>query len=229
MQGPAMNADMPFPTQPLQQPQTSGQGRPWILVLVSLLIIALIAIGMSWLQWASQRGLSLGYPMPHVQLASQIPGNLLLNQSYQFSATSQGRDLTYSWDFGDQTSSSGPVVNHAFQSNGNYTVTVTVTDAIGQKSTASTQVAVLPPPPQASFTYSIGYYGYVTFDASNSTADASTSIAYYDWDFGDGTTDHTSYSQDSHTYSSSGTYTVTLTVTDATGQQSTAAQATISF
>jgi len=229
MQGPAMNAGMPFPTQPLQQPRTSGRGRLWVLALVSLLVIALVAAGMSWLQWASQRGLSLGYPTPNVQMTSQLPGRLVLNQGYQFSAASQGRDLTYSWDFGDQTSSSGPVVNHTFQANGTYTVTVTVTDAVGQRSTASTQVTVLPPPPQASFIYSVGYYYYVSFDASNSTADASTSIAYYDWDFGDGSTDHTSYSQDSHTYSTSGTYTVTLTVTDATGQQSTAAQATISL
>lgn len=228
MQGPAINAGMPFPTQPLQQSRASGQGRLWTLALVSLLIIALIAIGMGWLQWASQRSLSMGYPAPNVQMTTQIPGNLVLNQSYQFSAASQGRDVTYIWDFGDQTTSSGPVVNHAFQSSGNYTVTVRVTDAIGQKSTASTQVTVLPPPPQATFTYSVGYYGYVAFDASNSTADPGTSIAYYDWNFGDGLTDHTSSSQDSHSYSSYGTYTVTLTVTDATGQQSTAYSATVS-
>lgn len=227
MQGPAMNVDMPFPTQPLQQPGASGKSRTWILALVSLLVIALVATGMSWLQWASQRGLSLGYPPPGVRLTAQPSGNLLLNQSYQFSADSQGRDLTYDWNFGDQSSASGPVVNHAFQSNGNYTVSVTVTDAIGQRSTASTQVAVLPPPPQASFSFSVGYYGYVSFDASYSTADSSTSIASYDWNFGDGATDHTSYSQDSHTYSYYGTYTVTLTVTDGTGQQSAPYQATV--
>lgn len=229
MQGPAMNAGMPLPTQPLQHYRTSSRGRSWVLAPVSLLVIALVATGMGWLQWASQQSLSLGYPQPRVQLTAQPSGRLLLNQSYQFSAASQGRDVTYSWDFGDQSSSVGPVVNHAYQTNGNYTVTVTVTDAIGQRSTTSTQVTVLPPPPQASFNYSVGYYGYVSFDASNSTADASTAIAFYDWDFGDGSTDHTSYSQDSHTYSSSGTYTITLTVTDGTGQQSTATQATISI
>lgn len=227
MHGPAMNAGMPFPTQPLQQPGASGKSRTWILVLVILLVIALVATGMSWLQWAAQRGLTLGYPRPGVRLTTQPSGTLLLNQSYQFSADSQGRDLTYYWNFGDQSSSLGSTVNHAFQANGSYIVSVTVTDSIGQSSTTSTQVTVSPPLPQASFTFTVGYYGYVSFDASNSTADSSTSIAYYDWNFGDGTTDHTSYSGDSHTYSYSGSYTVTLTVTDATGQQSPPVQTTI--
>ena len=226
MQEPVMNAGVPFPLQPLQQPRVNDRRRTWILTLVILLVIALVVIGMSWLQWAAQRGLTLGYPQPSVQLTTPPSGKLLLNQSYQFSAASQGRDLTYLWDFGDQSSSSGSTVNHAFQANGNYTVLVTVTDSLGQKSTASTQVTVLPPPPQASFTFSVGYYYYVSFDASNSTADASTSIASYDWDFGDGTTDQTGYSGDSHTYSSSGTYTVTLTVTDGTSQQSAPVQTT---
>ena len=226
MQGPMMNAGVPFSLQPLQQPRVSNQRRTWILTLVILLVIALVVTGMSWLQWAAQRGLTLGYPRPSVQLTTPPSGNLLLNQSYRFSADSQGRDLTYQWDFGDQGSSSGSTVNHAFQANGNYTVSVTVTDSLGQRSTTSTQVTVLPPAPQASFTFSVGYYYYVSFDASNSTADASTSIAYYDWNFGDGTTDHSSYSGDSHPYSSSGTYTVTLIVTDGTGQQSTSFQTT---
>lgn len=227
MQGPVTNAGMPFSIQSWQQPRRSGQRRTWILLLVILLVIALVIAGMSWLQWAAHQSLSLGYPRPVVQLTTQTSGTLVLNQSYQFGANAQGRDLTYSWDFGDQNSASGADVNHAFQSNGNYTVSVTVTDPLGQRSTASTQVSVLPPPPQAIFSFSVGYYGYVSFDASNSAADSSTSIAYYDWNFGDGITDHTSYSQESHYYSNYGTYTVTLTVTDATGQQSTPYQAVV--
>ncbi len=227
MQGPVTNAGMPFSIQSRQHPLRSGQRRTWIPLFVILPVIALMITGMSWLQWAAQRGLSQGYPRPVVQLTAQTSRTLLLNQSYQFGADAQGRDLTYSWDFGDQSSASGTAVNHAFQSNGNYTVSVTVTDPLGQRSTASTQISVLPPAPQATFSFSAGYYGNVYFDASNSSADSSTSIAYYDWNFGDGATDQTSYSQDAHTYSYSGSYTVTLTITDATGQQSTPYQAVV--
>jgi len=119
-----------------------------------------------------------------------------------------------------QSGDSGLTVSHAYQSNGTFTVTVTVVDPPGHSSSVTTQVTVLPPVPQASFTYAVGYYGYVGFDASNSSADPSTYIASYNWDFGDGYTDQTGGPQDYHYYSYYGTYQVTLIVVDGTGQQS---------
>jgi hypothetical protein len=50
--------------------------------------------------------------------------------------------LTYTWDFGDQKSSKGPRVNHAYSSQGKYTVTLTVTDSDGGKATTTAQVSV---------------------------------------------------------------------------------------
>ncbi|MEO6891763.1 MAG: PKD domain-containing protein [Ktedonobacteraceae bacterium] len=198
-------------------------------VLLPILVIALIVAGMSWLQWAAQRGLALGYPLPNVQITSPtIDSTLKTNTPQQFSAQASGRDLSYSWDFGDQGSGSGPDVSHAYASNGNFTVTVTVTDGAGHTSTSTISVAVAPPPPTATFTYTVGYYYYVSFDASGSVADGSTSISNYNWDFGDGATDSTTNPLENHTYSSAGTYTVTLNVTDATGQASSSYQVSIS-
>ncbi len=191
-----------------------------ILLILPIIVIAISAGSLYGLQLASQHSVVLGYPIPQVRITTTYSSPVRLNDSVQFSAESSGRDLTYHWDFGDQTVANGPSVSHTFQSNGNFTVTVTVTDSINQTSYASTPVSVTPPPPVASFTWSPNYYYSVNFDASGSSVDPSTSITNYHWDFGDGTTDDTQSSQEYHNYSSTGTYTVTLTVTDGTGQQS---------
>ena len=51
-------------------------------------------------------------------------------------------DLTYQWNFGDGTTGSGVTPNHSYADNGNYAVTLTVTDATGRTSNASTWAAI---------------------------------------------------------------------------------------
>lgn len=195
--------------------------RKSITVLLPVLTVAIIIGSLFGLQWVSQRALALGYPVPQVQIHVSSTGSLVLHQSYQFSAAGTGRDLTYIWDFGDQSGGYGPSASHVYEQNGSFTVTLTVTDPAGQSGTQTQAVTVVPPPPQATFTFSASSYSkYVYFDASYSTADSSTSISSYNWTFGDGTTDNTYYPQYAHYYSASGTYQVTLVVTDATGQSS---------
>ena len=60
----------------------------------------------------------------------------------------------------------------------------------------------------------------VGFDASGS-AQGSSPIVSYAWNFGDGATDLTSTPTDSHTYAADGSYTATVTETDADGASTT--------
>jgi PKD repeat protein len=193
-----------------------------VYFILPALVVVLVAGSLYWLQWASHLGITLGYPTPTVYITSTVSNPLMVHDTAQFSARATGRDISYVWDFGDGSSGFGSSVNHTYESNGSFTVTVRATDAINQTSTDTTSVRVIPPAPTASFTYSESYSGYVYFDASASMADPSTSIANYSWDFGDGTTDSTSSPQEYHQYYNTGTYQVSLVVTDATGQSSSA-------
>lgn len=216
---------------PVDRPiQSRRPAQRLVYILLPALVVALMGGSLYWLQWASQQGIKMGYPVPTVHIVSTSPDPTLINTAAQFSARAFGRDVQYTWDFGDGTNGEGTDVSHTYQRNGTFTVTVQAIDSIEQGSSDTVTVHIVPPPPTASFTYSLSYYSYyVYFDASGSAADPSTSLSSYSWNFGDGSSDTTSYPQDGHQYSGSGTYQVSLTVTDATGQTSSAYSVNISL
>jgi PKD repeat protein len=213
-------------------PRSSALRGRLVLICLPLVIPLLIGVGIYFLQTESASGLALGYPVPHVHIAPLTTSTVSVGQDISFTATGTGRNLTYTWDFGDQTgASSGETVDHTYantdESNGfTYTVTVNVDDVLGRSSSDTTTIKVLPQSPTAQFSYNEQYSYYVAFDASGSTVN--TQNATYAWDFGDPNnaygypdTDTTGSNMDSHDYSGPGTYTVTLTVTDDAGQSNT--------
>ncbi|MCY0966707.1 glycoside hydrolase family 9 protein [Parathalassolituus penaei] len=113
-------------------------------------------------------------------------------------------------------------------STGNFTLTLIALDDEGNELDASstvTLVAVEPQPnqaPDAAFIISSQFL-VVGFDASGSS-DANGDSLTYQWDFGDNSS--ATGVTTSHTYSSAGTYTVTLTVSD--GEDSTSISREIS-
>lgn len=66
---------------------------------------------------------------------------------------------SYEWDFGDDSTGSGETTSHSYESEGEYTVTLTVTDDSGASGTDSTTLSVssAPEPPGDEFKV-IGYY-----------------------------------------------------------------------
>ncbi len=68
------------------------------------------------------------------------PSDPLVSESVGFDADPTG--VSYDWDFGDGTTATGRTVEHAFDSPGNYTVTLTVTDEAGVTNTTTRTVSV---------------------------------------------------------------------------------------
>jgi PKD repeat protein len=125
--------------------------------------------------------------------------------------------LSYSWDFGDGSFGSGREVTHVYTNEGIYTVTLMVTDPLGDFSSDSITVSVVNPVPSADAGWA--QYseedGVVNFIGTGLDNPSDQSSLTYLWDFGDGS--FGSGASQSHMYSISGTYIVTLTVTDDNG------------
>jgi len=128
-----------------------------------------------------------------------------------------GTIVSYSWDFGDGNTATGVEVDHAYEDDGVYTVTLTVIDDDDATGSATATKNVLNRPPIALFTENatiVSRDEAIHFDASESY-DPDGTIVNYLWDFGDGNT--TTGVTSDHAYSEDGNYTVTLTVTDDDG------------
>ena len=127
------------------------------------------------------------------------------------SSTSSG-NVSYEWNFGDGSAVSNEAnPTHTYAAQGEYTVTLTVTDNDTSDTDTVSQSVRVGALPNANFTSSTSDKT-VTF--SNHTSGGIGGLTY-SWNFGDGNT--STEEAPSHTYSADGSYTVQLTVTDATG------------
>ena len=137
------------------------------------------------------------------------------------SSDSDGSIASWSWNFGDGNTSTAASPSHSYSAGGNYTVTLTVADDDGSTDTTSQVVSVESPnsAPNANFGYSCTDLDCSFSDASS---DSDGSIASWSWDFGDGST--SSAQSPGHNYAASGSYTVTLAVTDNEGSTDTTSQ-----
>ncbi|MCZ2855639.1 MAG: PKD domain-containing protein [Candidatus Bathyarchaeota archaeon] len=129
---------------------------------------------------------------------------------------------TYTWTFTDGTPQtlSGENPIHTFTTPGTYTVTLEATDPAGNTATDTVVITVLDvttPVADAGTDQTVNQGASVAFDGGGSTDNVG--IASYAWDFGDGAsaTGRTT----THEYANAGTYTVTLAVEDAAGNQAT--------
>ncbi len=153
-------------------------------------------------------GLTTGFTFSPPQPAA---GDIVL-----FSGTASGgtTPYTYTWNFGDGSTALGASASHVFAAAGSYVVNLRVTDFAGHSANASNSVAVTPP--------LVGDYNYsprlpllgesITFVAN---ASGGTPPYAYVWNFGDGNS--ATGVAVSHTYATTGSYNVTLSLSDSAG------------
>lgn len=174
---------------------------------------------------------------PPTAAASATPTSGLAPLAVNFTGSASDLDGTiasYAWSFGDGGTASVPNPSHTYVTAGNYTATLTVTDNNGATGSSSVAISATtagnqPPTAGASATPTSGKAPLVVAFTGSGT-DSDGTIASYAWSFGDG---GTSNSQNpSHTYSSPGNYTATLTVTDnggATGSSTVGISVTVNL
>src|SRR5205807_1055419 len=151
--------------------------------------------------------------------ASPTTGHAPLLVAFTAVASGGTAPLTYAWTFGDGSTGSGATPSHTYAA-GSYVATVTATDAGSQKVTGQVTINVSP-----ALTVGMG--------ASPQAVDQSDNVTFsgnpggglapygYSWNFGDGSAAATTQNP-VHAYNAAGTYTATLTVTDANAVKKTA-------
>ncbi len=156
--------------------------------------------------------------------ASATSGNAPLAIQFTDMSVSTGTTV-YKWDMNNDGITDYSTKNpaHTFSSVGSYTIKLTVINASGSdtivKQNYITLGEVLSKSPAAAFTSSVTS-GKAPLTVQFTDQSASTGTTSYAWDINnDGVTDYTTKSP-SHTYTAAGTYTVKLTVTNASGRNS---------
>ena len=131
-----------------------------------------------------------------------------------------GGQLTYLWDFGDGNSTLNATGNviHAFELQGNYTVSLTVIDEEGDSISTSVNITIGENIPPSTYVYYWPNYPHPgeSIQFNEYSSDPDDWVESYFWDFGDNTTGSGYYTY--HAYAQEGTYRVTLTVTDTGGK-----------
>jgi PKD repeat protein len=144
------------------------------------------------------------------------------------SSDPDGDPLTYTWNFGDGTTltTTSPLAPHTYRWGDTFNVSLTVSDGKGGTASTNTTASVTEvndaPVANAGGPYSGRKGQAITFNASGSSdfdnsdgTTANNQTLTYTWNFGDGSAPvATTGATVTHTYATTGTFNVTLTVSD---------------
>ncbi len=163
---------------------------------------------------------------PKANIIAPSSGNVdqVLSFDGSNSSDAEGPIATYSWKFGDGSTSTQASPSHSYRSGGTFNVSLTVADSEGLTNTASTTINIgsvtnKPPTAVVNGPYSGSVNSAISFSSAGSS-DPEGSALTYDWNFGDG--GRSTQANPAHTFSSQGTKNITLIVKDSAGLSHTA-------
>ncbi len=150
------------------------------------------------------------------------PNPVCPNDMVDFQPNAAG---TFYWDFGDGDldTTTNPRVSHAYNIVNTYPVTLTVTNGCGLSDSSATDTITVQ--------NGLPFTGQVNFEVSADSACPGDAVSFecwqcdeyaaFSWNFGDGSPLETNDTRPTHSYSSTGTYIITLTVFNGCGNDST--------
>jgi PKD repeat protein len=126
---------------------------------------------------------------PPTVVASATPTNgvapLAVSFSSNGSSDPEGSTLTYSWNFGDGASATTPNPNHTYQSSGNFTAVLTVSDGTNSTS-ASIRIAASSAGPVAAYGFEEGSGAATGDDSGNGNSGTISGATWVTGKFGKG-------------------------------------------
>ncbi len=135
--------------------------------------------------------------------------------------------IQWHWNFGDGNditvvAPGNPDVSHAYSQSGLYNVTLTVSNHLGCTASVTNSVTIINGP-LTDFTFTTGCAGSPVQFTDQTSVNGGTPVIQWAWNFGDpasGTSNTSSIQNPVHTFSTSGTFSVSLTTTSMSGCQS---------
>lgn len=161
-----------------------------------------------------------GFNNCSVQVSFYAVSNDGLTFDFQATAPNGVPFDTYTWDFGDGTTSTEAAPSHTYSEYGDYVVTVTASTS---NCSATSSVFVSAIEDNGNDYYCQAFFFFEQPDTTNLLTYQFVNFTFYDenstsnftWDFGDGTTSNEL--NPLHTFPAEGSYTVTLSINDSIG------------
>ncbi|HKR66767.1 MAG TPA: PKD domain-containing protein, partial [Thermoanaerobaculia bacterium] len=155
------------------------------------------------------------------------PANPTITDTVQFTDQTTGAPTTWSWTFGDGTTSSEQNPSKKYANAGTYLVRLSVTRSGSSSSTTKTLIVSsgVPVTPNVVAAFGLSAASPAAGAQVTFTDQSSGTPTNWSWTFGDGGT--SSAKNPAHTYAAEGTYTVTLTAANATSSSTTSKEITV--